>query len=145
MTDPVLFAERGSSWWPVLWGPAFALAGLLFEVLTPGPVHLWTWLLVGGALAAGAAVWAHGRRRLVSVRLTPDVLAQGREELEVFRISAVTDVGPQVGARVLGGSWTVPKGAGEVPLRLDGGEVVLAWAQDPAGLSAALARRIGES
>lgn len=145
MTDPVLFCERGSSWWPVLWGPAFALAGLLFEVFTPGPVHVWTWLLVGAALAVGAAVWAHGRRRLVSVQLTPDVLAQGREELDVSRISAVTDVGPQVGARVLGGSWTVPKGAGEVPLRLDGGEVVLAWAQDSAGLSAALARRIGES
>ncbi|MBE9374886.1 hypothetical protein IQ251_10570 [Saccharopolyspora sp. HNM0983] len=145
MTDPVLFAERGSSWWPVLWGPAFALAGLLFELLTPGPVHAWTWLLVGGALAAGAAVWVHGRRRLVSVRLTPDLLVQGREELAVSRISAVAEVGPQVGARVLGGSWTTPKGTAEVPLRLADGEVVLAWARDPAGLSAAVAARIGEA
>ena len=25
MSDPVVYSERGSSWWPVLWGPAFAL------------------------------------------------------------------------------------------------------------------------
>lgn len=102
------------------------------------------WLLVGGALAAAAAIWVYGRRRLVSVRLTPAELVQGREELAISRIAAVTDVGAPVGARVLGGSWTVPKGTGEVPLRLEPDEVVLAWAKDPEALSAALARLVEE-
>ncbi|MCI2417011.1 hypothetical protein MOQ72_06210 [Saccharopolyspora sp. K220] len=142
MTEPVLYAERGSSWWPVLWGPAFAVLGLGVEALTPGPVHLTTWLLIAGALAVTAAIWVYGRRRLVSVRLTPTELAQGREELAVSRITAVTDVGAPVGARVLGGSWTVPKGTGEVPLRIEADEVVLAWARNPEALTRALARLV---
>ncbi|GAA0505214.1 hypothetical protein GCM10011581_32860 [Saccharopolyspora subtropica] len=142
MSGPVLYAERGSSWWPVLWGPAFALLGLGVEALTPGPVNTATWLLLAGALAAAAAVWVYGRRRLVSVRLTPTELVQGREVLEVRRISAVRDVGAPVGARVLGGSWTVPKGTGEVPLRLDADEVVLAWAKNPEALARELTRLV---
>lgn len=142
MTEPVLYSEPGSSWWPVLWGPVFALLGFGIEALSPGPLNTVLWVLVGIALAGAAAIWVHGRRRLVSVRLTPDALVQGREELEVSRIAAVTEVGAPVGARVLGGSWTVPKGTGEVPVRLDPDEVVLAWAKDPQALSAALARLV---
>ncbi|MFI0469880.1 hypothetical protein ACH347_37925 [Saccharopolyspora sp. 5N102] len=144
MTEPVLYSERGSSWWPVLWGPAFALLGLGVEALTPGPVNAPLWGLAGGGLAVAAAIWVYGRRRLVSVRLTPAQLVLGREELEVGRIAAVTDVGAPVGARVLGGSWTVPKGTGEVPLRLQPDEVVLAWAKNPEALSSALARLVAE-
>ncbi|MGP4015199.1 hypothetical protein [Saccharopolyspora sp. 5N708] len=142
MTDPVLYSERGSSWWPVLWGPVFALLGLGVEALTPGPVNTVMWLLIGGALAVVAATWVYGRRRLVSVRLTPTELVQGREELAVSRITAVTEVGAPVGARVLGGSWTVPKGTGEVPLRVEADEVVLAWAKDPEALTRALTRLV---
>ncbi|MER5392799.1 hypothetical protein [Saccharopolyspora sp. NPDC002686] len=138
MSEPVLYSERGSSWWPVLWGPAFALLGFGVEALTPGPLNAWMWGLFGGLFAVAAAVWVHGRRRLVSVRLTPAELVLGREEIEVSRIAAVTDVGAPVGARVLGGSWTVPKGTGEVPLRIDDDKVVLAWAKDPSALTAAL-------
>jgi membrane protein implicated in regulation of membrane protease activity len=144
MTEPVLYSERGSNWWPVMWGPVFALLGFGVEALTPGPVNAAMWLLVGGVLAASAAIWVYGRRRLVSVRLTPAELVQGREELEVSRIKAVTDVGAPVGARVLGGSWTVPKGTGEVPIRLDDDKVALAWAKDPEALAKALARLVEE-
>ncbi|QIZ34911.1 hypothetical protein [Saccharopolyspora sp. ASAGF58] len=144
MTELVLYSERGSSWWPVLWGPVFALLGFGVEALAPGSVNAAAWLLVGGVLAAAAATWVYGRRRLVSVRLTPAALVQGREELAVSRIAAVTEVGTPVGARVLGGSWTIPKGTGEVPLRLEPDEVVLAWAKDPEALSAALARLVEE-
>jgi hypothetical protein len=144
MTDPVLYSEHGSSWWPVLWGPTFALLGLAVEALTPGPVNTAMWLLVAGLLAVAAAIWVYGRRRLVSVRLTPTALVQGREELAVSRIAAVTDVGAPVGARVLGGSWTVPKGTGEVPVRIAADEVVLAWAKDPEALTRALARLVAE-
>lgn len=141
-TDPTLYAEPGSTWWPVLWGPLFALVGVLVEVVSPGSVHPVAWVLVALALAAAAAVWVYGRRRVCSVRLTPASLSLGREELEISRIAEVTDVGAPVGARVLGGTWTVPKGTGEVPLRLTDDRVVLAWAKDPAALTAALARLV---
>lgn len=142
MSEPVLYSERGSSWWPVLWGPAFAAVGLVVEVLSPGPAHPVMWLLFGGVMAAAAAIWAHGRRRLVSVRLTPVELALGREVLEVERIAAVTDVGAPVGARALGGGWGAPKGTVEVPVRLDDDEVVLAWAKDSEALVSALTRLV---
>lgn len=144
MTDPVLYSERGSSWWPVLWGPVFAAAGLLVEVIAPGPTNPVMWVLVGGGLAAAAAVWVYGRRRLVSVRLTPSELVLGREHLEVERIVAVTDVGAPVGARVLGGSWTSPKGTSEVPIRLADDKVVLAWAKHPEALLSALSGLVEE-
>lgn len=142
MSDPVLYSERGSSWWPVLWGPAFALLGLLAEQLTLGPQHVAGWILVGLALAAGAAVWVHGRRRLLAVSLTTSELVLGREPVAVEKIAAVSDVGAPVGARVLGGSWTVPKSTGEIPLRLTDDTVVLAWAKDHEKLSAELAKLV---
>ena len=82
-TDPTLYAEPGSTWWPVLWGPLFALVGVLVEVVSPGSVHPVAWVLVALALAAAAAVWVYGRRRVCSVRLTPASLSLGREELEI--------------------------------------------------------------
>jgi hypothetical protein len=135
MTDR--YAEPGSSWWPVLWGPVFALVGGLVEATT-GPVHLIEWVVVGIALAGAAAVWVQARRRVHSVRLTGETLHQGREELAVARIAEIEDVGPPLGARVLGGGWTVPKRFTEVPLRLRDGSVVLAWARNPDGLRGAL-------
>jgi hypothetical protein len=135
MTDR--YAESGSSWWPVLWGPVFALAGGLVEAST-GPVHLIAWTVVGLALAVLAAVWVQARRRVHAVRLTGEVLHQGREELAVARIADIEDAGPPLGARVLGGGWTVPKRFTEVPLRLRDGSVVLAWARNPDALRGAL-------
>ncbi|TDD92813.1 hypothetical protein E1202_02250 [Saccharopolyspora karakumensis] len=142
MSDPVLYSERGSSWWPVLWGPAFGLLGLLAEQLTLGPQHVAMWILVGLALAVCAAIWVYGRRRLLAVRLTTSELVLGREAVAVEKIADVSDVGAPVGARVLGGSWTVPKGTGEIPLRLTDGTVVLAWAKEHEELSAELAKLV---
>jgi hypothetical protein len=45
-----------------------------------------------------------------------------------------------VGGRVLGGGWTVPRKYDELPLRLDDGTVVLAWARDGEALRSALSR-----
>lgn len=131
---PLIYREHGSTWWPVLWGPAFAAVGMLVELVTPGPENPWMWAVVGVALALGAFAWVRGRRKVCTVRLTPEWLVLGQEYLAVSRIEHVTDVGAPVGARVLGGGWTVPKGTHEVPLRLDDHEVVLAWARDPAAL-----------
>ncbi|HET9142590.1 hypothetical protein, partial [Actinophytocola sp.] len=132
----VLFEERGSSWWPVLWGPVFAVAGIAVEALS-GPVHWVAWLVVGVGLAAAAAGWVRARRRLLGVRLTASTLTQGSETLAVARIAAV-DGEPPARARVLGGGWTVPRRFTGVPVRLDDGHIVLAWARDGDGLRAAL-------
>ncbi|MGH3438532.1 MAG: hypothetical protein ACRDRN_18940 [Sciscionella sp.] len=146
MTDqrelqPILYAEPGSSWWPVLWGPAFAAVFAGVEATT-GPVHTVGWLLVALGLAVISVVWVAARRRLCSVRLTPTALYQGREELAVARIVEVSDAGVQMGARVLGGGLTVPKKFEGVPLRLDDDSTVLAWAKDGEALHAELRKLV---
>jgi hypothetical protein len=140
---PVLFAEPGSSFWPLLWGPVFAAVGAGLEATT-GQVHGVAWPLVGIGLAGITAVWVTSRRRLLSVRLTTRTLAEGQETLLVERIAAVDEVGTPAGARVLGGGWTVPRKYDDVPLRLTDGTVVLAWARDGEGLRAALRPLVAE-
>ena len=144
MTDgPVLYAEPGSTRWPLLWGPAFAGIGAGVEALS-GPVHTVAWLIVGIVLFGVFALWVNVRRKVYRVELTPTELLQGRETLPVKDIAQVTDVGAAAGAKVLGGGWTVPRKTYEVPLRLDDGSTVLAWARDDESLKAALARLVGE-
>lgn len=145
MTDPdspVLFAEPGSTFWPLLWGPIFAALGAGLEATT-GRVHGVAWPLVGIGLAGLAAVWVSSRRRLLCVRLTTKTLTQGQEVLDVDRIAEVDEVGTPAGARVLGGGWSVPRKFDEVPVRLADGTVVLAWARDGEGLRAALQGLVG--
>lgn len=136
--ETVLYKEPGSGLAPLLWGPLFALAGFLSEVLLGGPTHPLAWTLVGLALLALTAVWVYARRRFLAVRLTPTTLWLGREPLAVRRITEVDDVGAPVGAAVLGGGWTVPRKYDELPLRLDDDSVVLAWAKDVEALRSAL-------
>ena len=150
MTEPVgsaeparfaeCFAEPGSSWWPLLWGPVFAGLGAGVEAMSGQP-HLSAWLAVGAWLALVAAIWVRGRRRLLSVSLTEQELVQGQESLAVWRIAEVAaeqDGELPAGARVLGGGWTVPRKLSAVPLRLDDGSTVLAWARDGERLRSAL-------
>lgn len=142
MTDgPVLYAEPGSTWWPLLWGPAFAGIGAGLEATT-GPVHTVPWLVVGIVLFGLAALWVNARRKFYRVELTPKTLQQGREQLDATTITKVTDVGASTGAKVLGGGWTAPRKTIEVPVRLDDGSVVLAWARDGEALKAALTRLV---
>ena len=133
----VRYAEPGSTWWPATWGIVFALVGGGIEALS-GPVHVLVWVLVGIGLSGLTLIWVHARRRVLSLRLTSEILYQGLEPLPVSRIADVDDVGAPIGARVLGGGWTVPKKFTEVPLRLADGTVVLAWAKDPDAFRAAL-------
>jgi hypothetical protein len=135
-----LYREPGVAWSALLWAPAFAVVGYLTELLTGGPRHTGTWVLVAIGLCAITAPWVYARRRFLSVRVTRGALWQGREQLAVSRIAVVTDLGAPVGARVLGGGWTVPRKYDELPLRLDDGTVVLAWARDGEALRSALSR-----
>ncbi|RKT57894.1 hypothetical protein [Saccharothrix australiensis] len=139
MDQPVLYAEPGASWWPLLWGPLFALLGFGVEALT-GAAWPTLWLLVAVALFVPSALWVQGRRRVHGVRLTPVALHQGREELPLRDIAEVSGVEPRAGARVLGGGWALPRGADPVPIRLVDGTVVLGWARDADALRAALDR-----
>lgn len=144
MTTPddsalVLYTEAGSSLWPVLWGPAFALIGAVVEAMS-GPVHVVAWVVVGFVLAGLAMIWVQARRRVCAVRLTTSALTQGRESIDVGSLAEVEDVGASVGARVLGGGWSVPRKFTEVPVKLGDGSTVLAWARDGDALRAALSR-----
>ena len=121
----------------MLWGPLFALAGYLVELLT-GPASGVLWASVGLGLLLGAALWVNGRRQVCSVRLTPEELRQGRERVSVEEIAAVEDVGTPAGARVLGGGWTPPRGTTGVPIKMADGVVVLGWARDPESFLRAL-------
>lgn len=141
-SEVTLFAEPGASWRPLLWGPAFGLAGYLLELVTPGPEHVVGWVVVGLVLLVVAAVWVYARRQFLAVRLTTSRLWHGKEELPVDRIAAVTDVGAPAGARVLGGGWSVPRKYDQVPIRLDDDSVVLAWARDGTSLASALRRLV---
>ncbi|MBC6446496.1 hypothetical protein [Actinokineospora xionganensis] len=139
--EPVLYAEPGSTWWPVLWGPVFAVTGAIVEVVT-GPVHWLAWLVLAALLAALTAGWVKARRRVCSLSLTERTLRQGQEELPVDRIVAVID-GEDALGRPLGGGLTVPRKTYEIPLELDDGTTVLAWARDGAALRAALTPLVG--
>ncbi len=141
--ERVLYAEQGSSWWPLLWGPLFAGIGAGSEALV-GPVHTVPWLVVGLVLFGFASLWVNARRKVYRVELTPTTLQQGREKLDVSTIAKVTDVGAATGARVLGGGWTPPRKTGEIPVRLDDGAVVLAWARDDEALREALVSLVEE-
>ncbi len=135
----MLYRESGSSWWPLLWGPAFAVAGYLVELFT-GPASVALWSIAGLGLTLGALLWVYGRVRTGSVALTAEEAQFGREKVPVAMIGAFRDVGAPAGARVLGGGWSVPKGTTAVPLRLLDGTVVLGWARDPEAFLAALRR-----
>lgn len=135
MTEPV-FAEPGSTWWPVAWGPGFALVGALVEALS-GPVHVVAWIVVGVVLGAIFALWVTARRRTCAVRVTAEELVQGGERVPVASLAAVEPEDTD-GGRVLGGGFTVPRKFTGVPLRLVDGTLVVAWARDGDGLRAAL-------
>lgn len=134
---PALYEEPGSTWWPLAWGPGFALVGAGIEVLS-GPVHVLAWVLAAAVLFVISLIWVQARRRVCSVRLTGTALYQGQEPLEVNKIAEVDDVESTPGARILGGGWTVPKKYVELPLRLTDDTVVMAWAKDAEALRAAL-------
>ncbi|MEV5714485.1 hypothetical protein AB0L41_11345 [Amycolatopsis mediterranei] len=137
-----LYAESGVSWAAIGWGPLFALVGALAELATGGPVHVVGWLMVGFALAVITLPWVYARRRFLSLEVTTEQLRQGREKVPAAQIADVTDVGTPVGARVLGGGWSVPRKYDSLPVKLADGTVVLAWAKDVEALRDALDRLV---
>jgi hypothetical protein len=106
-----------------------------------GRPHPVGWSLAGLVLLGLTLIWVQARRRTLSVRLTPYTLTLGRESLQVSRIAEVDAVGTPIGVKVLGG-WDVPRKYEGVPLKLEDGSVVLAWARHGRRLRAALLKLI---
>lgn len=131
------YLEPGAKWTALLCGPVFALAGYLVELVT-GATHAIAWVLVGLGLAVITAPWVHARRRFLTVKVTRTELWEGRESLPLAEIAETKDVGAPTGARVLGGGWSTPRKYEELPIRLNDGTVVLAWAKDVHALRAAI-------
>lgn len=150
MTEPtgldklVLYHEPGVAWSALVWGPVFAVVGFLTELVTGASPHVVGWILVGLGLLAMTVPWVYARRRFLSVRVTRENLWQGREATPVKTIAAVEDVSAAMGAKVLGGGWTVPRKFDELPIELADGTVVLAWAKDVEALQDALRRALPE-
>ncbi|WP_326567947.1 hypothetical protein VSH64_40055 [Amycolatopsis rhabdoformis] len=140
--DRALYSEPGVGWVSLVWGPLFAVLGALAELATGGPVHWLPWLLIAVALCGITLPWVYARRRFLSLEVTLQEFRQGRESVAATRIADVTDVGSPVGARVLGGGWSVPNKYDELPVKLDDGTVVLAWARDVEALKSALERLV---
>ncbi|MEV6642054.1 hypothetical protein [Amycolatopsis sp. NPDC051371] len=137
-----LYAESGVSWAAILWGPVFAVVGALAELATGGPVHVVGWLMVAVGLCAITVPWVYARRRFLSLEVTTQQLRQGREKVAADQLASVKDVGVPVGARVLGGGWSVPRKYDSLPVELADGTVVLAWAKDVEALQDALDRLV---
>jgi hypothetical protein len=143
---PVLFAEAGAPWWPVLIGPVLALAGLVLDRMAPGGANPLAWLVIGLVLFLPIALIVRARRRFLRVRLTRDVLVQGDEAVPTARIVGVrpADGSGRYGLRPLGEHPTVPRHLGVVVVTLDDGVRRAAWARDADGLHAALATLLTE-
>ena len=143
MAEPILYAEPGSSWWPLAWGPGLALVGVVLDLTAGGSVQALLWVPVAVLFTLVSTVWVATRRKVRSMSLTTATLRQGREELAVSEIVDVGEAGPAMGAPVLGGGWLVPNGTDGVPLRLGDGRSVLGWARDSEAFTAALRRLLG--
>lgn len=136
--EAVRFREPGASWAALLFGPLFGLLGVGVEFFTGGQVQVVMWAVVAGVLVAFTALWVYARRTYCAVELTPAALIAGPETLPVESITEVVDGDAPHGARVLGGGMGVPRKYYEIPLRLEDGSVVVAWARDGDGLRSAL-------
>ncbi len=142
----VLFAEAGAPWWPVLIGPVIGVGGLLVDRLAPGGANPLAWVVIGLVLFLPIALVVRARRRLLAVRLTPDVLVQGDESVPTARIAGVrpADGSGRYGLRPFGDHPTVPRHLDVVVVTLDDGTKRAAWARDAAALHAALVGLLGE-
>ena len=141
------YTEPGGSWrtFYLLCG-MFAVL-MVADLLLPGgdvPLLLWVISLVAvlGLVAAGVGsanrVWSV----TVAGRGRDAVLTVGREELRLADVDLAALVGGtagvDVGAPVLGGGATVPKGRVGLPLRRTDGTTVLVPTRHPAQLTDAL-------
>lgn len=130
---------------------AVLAAAVLLDVLLPGPDHVLAWFVVIPLVAGVFALTVLAGRRIWSVEIDDDDLRVGHDRLALSAIDpahlqAMIDGGDvgggEVGAQVLGGGWSVPKGRVALPLRRTDGATLLVPTRDPAALGKALLARL---
>lgn len=120
------YVEHGGTWRPSWIAAVVLLAALVLDVALPGPdiaalIRVAVPVVVLGIVAIGTLV----ARRAWTVRV---------------------DVpGPDAGAPVLGGGWSLPRGRTGLPLRLTDGRTVLVPTRDPAALRGAVVVRVADA
>lgn len=148
--ERVLFEEPGGRWRLVALGPALCLVVLVAEVIIGSGVH-WLGLTLFSVLLAGlVSLQVMAARRHARVQLTPTVLRNGAETLEVADVAEVlpdadpfaADLEPWESARSLGELSGVPRRRTAIGLRLRNGSIVRAWARDGDGLRSELERLV---
>jgi hypothetical protein len=142
--ESVRYVERAGSWRPVGAVAALCVVGYLVDLSLPGHrSHPLAWALalvgVGGVVGIGM----YARAQFGSLTISDTTLRVGRESVPLSTVDAdyLRDEdagGPPVGARVLGGGWSVPRGRVALPVRLTDGTVVLVPCRDGAAVRAAL-------
>ncbi|TJZ79525.1 hypothetical protein FCG67_07835 [Rhodococcus oryzae] len=150
--ERILFEEPGGRWWLVALGPALCLVVLVVEAIIGSGVH-WLGLALFAVLLAGlVTLQVVAARRHASVLLTPAVLRNGAETVEVADIVGVLpeadpfaeDLEPWESAPSLGELSGVPRRRTAIGLRLRDGSVVRAWARDGDGLRTELEQLVAD-
>ena len=141
------YREPGGSWRTFYGVTAVFLVLAVADVLLPGgdvPPLLWVLAIVVvlGIIAAGVVSADRVWTVQVEGRGTDATLVVGRERLPLAEVDLhalrTGSAGVDVGAPVLGGGVTVPKGRVGLPLRRTDGSTVLAPTRRPAQLTEAL-------
>jgi hypothetical protein len=141
--EDLRYSERAVSWRPLWVVVGLILVGFCLDVALPGGNHLLAWALGFVAIVGVVGIGMYARAQFGSLSVSALRLRVGREsvplstvDLPYLRDSEVG--GPPVGARVLGGGWSVPKGREALPIRLTDGAVVLVPCRDPEAVRTAL-------
>ena len=140
------YTERGGSW-RTFWclAAAFVVLAGLDAVLPGGGAPLLVWVVAVVAVLGVVATGTVSANRVWTVSLVdrgPDAaLVVGRERLPLNELDPASldgGAGVDLGAPVLGGGATVPRGRVGLPLRRTDGTTVLVPTRRPAQLTVAL-------
>ncbi|MFT3901041.1 MAG: DUF3093 domain-containing protein [Gordonia sp. (in: high G+C Gram-positive bacteria)] len=132
----VLYAEPGSSWWPILIGPILIGAILIMEALGPGQVH---WLVMGiffVVITGPVYLFITAAKEFASVELTEKTLRCGTRRICLCDIATIypenngNDFKDWQKATALGGLPTVPRGRKGIGLKMVNDKLTQAWARD---------------
>jgi hypothetical protein len=141
--EELRYSERAVSWRPLWVVAGLIVVGFCVDVALPGGNHLLAWTLAFVGIVGVMGIGMYARTQYGSLSVSALQLKVGRESvpLSTVDIAYLRDSeagGPPVGARVLGGGSSVPKGREALPVRLTDGAVVLVPCRDPGAVRTAL-------